>query len=435
MKYIAEESDIKETVFEFIKFCEFIETKKPHATPKGDLSVKACYEINQILRYPEKNVKSTDRIHKYTSVSLWFAIARETGLIAYNEEKGGKTVFNTTEKYIDLKKMNVFSQYLFLFQTWFCFVDPEVQYGDRGFSAVLGSTVDMAFARLAKHDCQKWIVYDENKSKIYNNGDPVQIMMSHDYKTAHNLMDFGLVVFEESGLTLEYYNLPIIGKLKPTQFGSCIMKACENRKYIWFNVYASTRPSLFILEIKNSEDNDEKFEKTMETIETGAETFLTPFLDYFPQGSIDITAVNKITFEREDRDNDERIFEFTVSLSKKCYRIICCLPSHTFEDLHLAIQEAFEFDDDHLYSFYLDGKRYSDYSVNSPYSDNPPYTDEVRLGDTRLINKQRILYLFDYGDCWEFDILVDVKTGTDISFEKPEIIKTAGESPEQYYYD
>jgi len=102
--------------------------------------------------------------------------------------------------------------------------------------------------------------------------------------------------------------------------------------------------------------------------------------------------------------------------------------------LHLAIQEAFEFDDDHLYSFYLDGKRYSDYSVNSPYSENPPYSDEVCLGDARLINKQRILYLFDYGDCWEFDILVDVETGTDISLEEPEIIKTVGKSPEQYHY-
>ena len=126
------------------------------------------------------------------------------------------------------------------------------------------------------------------------------------------------------------------------------------------------------------------------------------------------------------------MFEFKVSLSGKCYRVIRCLPTHTFEDLHLAIQKAFEFDNDHLYSFYLDGKKYSNYSVNSPFSEEPPFTDETCLGDERLLHKQRILYLFDYGDCWEFNIILDIKYDGNVTFEKPEIIKTVGEAPEQY---
>ena len=173
-----------------------------------------------------------------------------------------------------------------------------------------------------------------------------------------------------------------------------------------------------------------------EKLEAGTETFFTPFLNCFQKNSVDISAINKIIHEREDIESDARVFEFTVALSKKCYRVIRCMPNHTFEDLHLAIQEAFDFDDDHLYSFYLDGKRHSYNSVNSPYSEKPPYADEVCLGDVRLINRQRILYLFDFGDCWEFDIVLDIKDDIYVKPGSPEIIKTVGESPEQYpeYY-
>ena len=59
MCYIAEESDVNNTVLDFMKFCDFIETEKPFATQKGDLGVKACYEVNKLLRYPDKNAKPT----------------------------------------------------------------------------------------------------------------------------------------------------------------------------------------------------------------------------------------------------------------------------------------------------------------------------------------------------------------------------------------
>lgn len=422
MGYIAEENDIKDAVLDFMKFCDFIETKRPFATQKGDLSVKACYDINQLLRYPVKNAKHTNRMYQYASVSLWFFIAKESGLIACNDENGGKTVYNTTETYLDFKKMNVFSQYLLIFNTWFCFVDIEAQYNERGSAFMLSNLIDRVFAQLGKHSDTQWIQRDKYDDQMLS-GSPVQAMMEHDYKTAHNLMDLGLLVFEEGDMLSKYYNCPVIEKIKPTRFGSCVMKACEHRKYSWFNVYVDTEAMV---------DEIEAYEKTMEAIETGTETFLTPLLSCFLQGSIDIAAINTIIYEYEDSDNDNRLFEFKVSLSKKCYRIIRCLPKHTFESLHLTIQEAFDFDNDHLYSFFLDGKRYSNYAVNAPYSENPPYTDEVCLRDVRLRNKQRILYIFDYGDQWEFDIIVNIKTGTEINLENPEIIKKAGDSPEQY---
>jgi hypothetical protein len=53
------------------------------------------------------------------------------------------------------------------------------------------------------------------------------------------------------------------------------------------------------------------------------------------------------------------------------------------------------------------------------------------LGEARLRDRQNILYLFDYGDQWEFEITVRVIDEPNQS-TKPTIVKSVGESPEQY---
>lgn len=432
MNYVVKENDVKDTVCDFMKFCAFIETEQPFATQKGDLSVKGCYQLNKLLHYPETNAKTTDRMDKYASISLWFAVALQAGFIARADVKGGKSVYNVTEKYADFKKMNVFSQYMLIFHIWYCYVDPEVQYNERGFTTILSSLMDSIFVQLSENGSQQWIEYNEDTSQIFNrHSQPVQIMMSHYYKTAQTLRDLGLIVFEEGERRVQYFNWPIIEKLKPTDFGVSIAKACVLKKYALFNEYAD-KAYLNIHWYGDDDDYDDDNEDIKNDSETEEEPFIVPFMECFPKDSVDIAAINLIMFEYDDSDNDSRIFEFMVSLGKKCYRVIRCLPEHTFEDLHLAIQEAFDFDNDHLYAFYLDGKRYSRASVNAPYGEEPPFTDEVRLKDRRLKNKQHILYLFDFGDCWQFDIVIDVKKELDVVLANPEIIKSVGNSPEQY---
>ena len=433
MCYIAEEKDVKDAVADFIKFCDFIETEKPFATQKGDLGVKGCYEVNKLLRYSEKNAKATDRMYQYATVALWFSVAREAGFIVCSDAKGGKSIYVTADKYANFKKMSIFTQYLLIFHIWFCFFDPESQYIERGFASELSGLMDGIFLQLADNGSNKWIKYNENCSTPYGrNKKPVQVMMGTYYKTVRNLKDLNLIDFVEGKQLMQYFNLPLIEKLKPTDFGVALSKTCEQRKYVWFNVYAGKACINWYADEKDSVNESELYEKTMEAIEKGTTTFISPFVNCFPERSVDVPAIYASIFDCEDPDKDTRIFEFKVSLGRKCYRIIRCLPEHTFEDLHLAIQKAFEFDNDHLYSFYLDGKRYSGYAVNAPYSEKPPFTDEVCLGDERLKNEQRILYLFDYGDCWEFDIVLDVKKEPGASLKNPEIIKSVGESPEQY---
>jgi hypothetical protein len=72
-------------------------------------------------------------------------------------------------------------------------------------------------------------------------------------------------------------------------------------------------------------------------------------------------------------------------------------------DLHDAIQEAFGWLDDHLYSFWLDGRFWGDAEreYTSPVTpDESEQTADVPLAELDLAVGQEIAYVFDFGDEW-----------------------------------
>lgn len=66
----------------------------------------------------------------------------------------------------------------------------------------------------------------------------------------------------------------------------------------------------------------------------------------------------------ESKINKGGTYTFKVGLSKTVWRKINLAYKHTFGDLHNAIQEAFEFDNDHLYAFFIGGNREKEYIVS-----------------------------------------------------------------------
>ena len=200
MSYVAKEIDVQETVNDFIKFCDYVKAEKPNATTKGDLSTKGCFSINHILRNPRKDAKPTDRMYQYPAVSLWFSVAKESGIITTEDAKGGKVVFTTTDNYKMFKNMNVFSQYMLIIQTWYCFVDIATQYMERGSNYLLSNVIDNTFDVLGKNGTSKWYQNDDSKGIGYFSGhEPITYLLEHGYKTACILVDLGLIVVEESG--------------------------------------------------------------------------------------------------------------------------------------------------------------------------------------------------------------------------------------------
>lgn len=113
-------------------------------------------------------------------------------------------------------------------------------------------------------------------------------------------------------------------------------------------------------------------------------------------------------------------------------RTITLSHRHTLEDLHLAIQKAFRFDNDHLYAFFMDGKRWSDDAYNDGRDGGePPFAADARLAGLDLYVGQNILYLFDFGDCWEFSVVLQEIAETPHR-GPPRVIESKGKPPPQY---
>lgn len=122
---------------------------------------------------------------------------------------------------------------------------------------------------------------------------------------------------------------------------------------------------------------------------------------------------------------------FKVMLNNKSWRTIQLSSKHTLLDLHNYIQRAFEFNDDHLYAFYMDKKKYSKHCYNSPMDNQGPFVQETKIGTLKLYEGRTFLYLFDFGDEWEFDIeVLEILEGNEDVPAK--ICEIKGEAPEQY---
>jgi len=156
------------------------------------------------------------------------------------------------------------------------------------------------------------------------------------------------------------------------------------------------------------------------------EPFFLPFVFLFPKGEL------QRTLPREGIKFLDGVYVFKVSLAKDLWRRIEVSADHTLLDLHRAIQEAYRFDDDHLYSFFMDGKAWSRKRFASTYEDEGPYVDEVRIGELGLSPGQKILYLFDYGDEWRFRVELEEIRSEGRKPRKPRIIERRGRAPEQY---
>lgn len=92
-------------------------------------------------------------------------------------------------------------------------------------------------------------------------------------------------------------------------------------------------------------------------------------------------------------------YVISVSLGKGCYRHIRVSGNDTLDDLAGYILNAFDFDFDHLYSFFMDNQWWSDAEeYASPYAENPPYADKAKLSKFALQKGKQFKFLFDYGD-------------------------------------
>ncbi|MGD9154019.1 MAG: hypothetical protein PVG90_00750 [Bacillota bacterium] len=102
-----------------------------------------------------------------------------------------------------------------------------------------------------------------------------------------------------------------------------------------------------------------------------------------------------------------RIFVFKVKLfyAKRIWRQIEIRGTDTLHDLHGAIYNVFEFDEEHLYAFFLSNKFWDQTTEYAhPRSDGSRPANKAVIGRLGLSVKQKIAYVFDFGTEQRFEV-------------------------------
>ena len=109
----------------------------------------------------------------------------------------------------------------------------------------------------------------------------------------------------------------------------------------------------------------------------------------------------------------------------------------SFEELHHAIFEAFDREEEHLYEFQIGGEGPQDPKakqyVSDPYDKEAAgYVAKTRIDAVGLQVNQAFGYWFDYGDDWWHQVNVLEIKDIDKKGSYPKITNRVGDSPPQY---
>ena len=315
---------IKNCVEDFEKFIKFNESEKPVLSAKlGVFGKKDSFKLNSII-YSKKDVIGPNyNQDQYQSIDLMFELAL-LGKLFYkgNDEKGNPSFIKTPrlESYLSLSEPE---KYVFLLEIYWTKYDF-----DKKFERWMPITAYYNFlVSIANSEPENKIIKDVNHG--------TERMFSECALFMHHLRFFGLGKLELiEGAKGKYEDT--ISAFKPNVFGINASNFLLSEVVVLWN-----RKDLYFI-LDNKEKNNTKKKSSNP---------FSIFKNLFPGNIVQNTVENT---NEEDRNG---VYTFRISLSKNLWRKINISGKHTLDNLHDAIQDAFDFDNDHLYAFYIGGNR------------------------------------------------------------------------------
>ena len=130
-----------------------------------------------------------------------------------------------------------------------------------------------------------------------------------------------------------------------------------------------------------------------------------------------------------DRVVSERIARLRIELQEpepKIWRRIDMPLSTTLEALYEAIQMTMGWTFSHLWEFEIGGRSYGDPSFRE-FDDEPMIykAKGLRLGTVIGRGAERFVYVYDYGDNWRHEVIVEEVSDGDASIEYPALVDGA----------
>lgn len=358
-----------------------------------NISSKFLYEINGLMHVKQENITEKSKQSSYPRLHLFCNLVVEGKLFREESIKGSKLILKSTNRLEKYNEFNDTEKYIFLLETFWM---------DCNLRKVQCYTYDYMDVSVVKKNVE-YLSTQKSDEDIYTSD-------------LFYLSSSALLYFSYFGLIRIEENMDERNK--------------DGRRFIPSKVVINDL-SLKIFKILNKKRNLEKWNIPRRR-EYGEwkinfdETFIKGFQNLFKKGELEKT------FSRDKQEFKDGIYTFKVSLDRNTWAKIKMSAHHTLDYLHECIQAAFEFDNDHMYSFFMDGKAWSNNKFTCPMDYEGPCADEVEIGEINLCKKQKFLYLFDFGDEWRFTVEVFDIEDNNTRLLIPEITEFEGEAPEQY---
>lgn len=374
-------------VADFQRFLEFVGEKgvPVGATHHLISTIATLAALNQTLTHPLQIDLKRPQQKSYPPINGLYLLARCTGLGKIVMQGKKPHLVIDADRLQEWQRLNPTEQYFTLLEAWLVRGHEEIL-GERSGPFNCGSQV-----------IQSWRWLPERGKKLARYSDQQNL---HYYPGLLNLA------------LLESFGLVKIASVKPEAGKGWRFKSVK--PLAWGNVVVQLVTRAYC-----EQDHEWPSERD------GSIAFgeLQPtFQAYFPTWQQNLPAIAA--------GEQAGVFTFKVTLGKVWLRIAV---SGTTRLCELAdwILESVGFDRDHLDMFvYWDaiGRKQQ---VHHPYADGKPKTTKVTVGELPIGPGSVLEYIFDFGDWWEFQLLLEA-VEPEVAGQKLGIVESKGKSPEQY---
>lgn len=352
-------------------------------------SLKVLGALNNQLRQPIQIDLKRPQQKSYPNLHGLYLLLRATGIVEVVTV--GKTSYlkRNPKIFASWQALNPAEQYFTLLEAWILRGDPELL-GDSRDPFKEGTRVLRSWSVLMSQH-KTYRSYAEQNSLNYWPG-------------LHNLALMQLFGWVEiTSLKPEAGKGWRVKQLKPLPLGDAIttvvLQAYEDHEFVWASEQDFSHP-------------------------WGE---LQPyFQSYFPEWQSNLAALDPPAHQTGT-------YIFKVSLGN-IWRRISISSESTLDTLAGLILESVEFDSDHLDMFSFKNPMGRTVEVHNPFNDwqNGPFTDEVTIGDLPIKPGTLITYLFDFGDHWKFNVLLEEIQPGQPQRDSDKILEQHGKAPEQY---
>lgn len=382
----------------FETFLDFVAVNDLKTAGKNELlPLNSLRDLNALLTKPFDIALKRPVQKSFANINGLFLLARTSGLLILQKDDD-ITKFVVEPELLKLwQSLNPTERYFTLLEAWIIRSSVET-IGER--DGFFNDTL-MNLVRLFDRIKVKGLKFKDDKSFFEH---------SLPYVGLHNVAlaeMFGWLEIKHG--TGEAGKNWIIKQIKYTDFGlACVAFLHENFKKLGFDW------------MDDDADEETKMDET-------AFNLLQPiFQPYFPEW--------QTIYRLPQRETNSGIFIFKVSLGKAVRRRIAISSDEVLDDLHDAIQAAFNFDNDHLYEFSFRNQFGKKQRVPHPMCEEEFSTDEfkIKIEELPLRIGETMKYVFDFGDNWQFDVELEEIEPPNPKFKGAEILESHGKAPEQY---